>query len=183
MKIEWSRIQGLVISPVESHKDDRGHLEVIYESLTKNHGITPNNGSFKRLVLVESKKGVIRGIHRAQKNVNEIKLLTCVFGSVREILVDLRPKSPTFGEHTEVFLSSSDKKIVILPPGVGQAYEACSEVSVLLYALNTNYNPERDLVINTHDESLGISWDANRTRNLRDKVAMSLSDALSQDLL
>jgi dTDP-4-dehydrorhamnose 3,5-epimerase len=167
--VEWSQIPGLKLIQTEKHDRDKN---------------TPlDEVSFKRLLLVESKRGIIRGIHRARKNIDEIKLVSCLSGRVREVIVDLRRESPKFGDHAEIFLDSSEGTTLFLPRGVGQAYEACSEVCVLLYALNTSYKPDEELVINTHDPSLGILWSKAPVRNLRDQEAMSLSKALSLNLL
>lgn len=183
MKVEWSQIPGLKLFQTEKYYDERGFLQVLYDLNDRDKKTPFDVVIFKRLLLVESKRGTVRGIHRARKNIDEIKLVTCLSGRVREVIVDLRPESPKFGDYAEIFLDSSEGTTLILPRGVGQAYEACSEVCVLLYALNTSYKPDEELVINTHDPSLGILWSKELVRNLRDQEAMSLSEALSLDLL
>ena len=71
-----------------------------------------------------SARGVVRGIHFAEVPPGQAKLVTCMSGSIRDVVVDIRVDSPTFGSWQAVDLSAASRDAVLLPVGVGHAFVA-----------------------------------------------------------
>lgn len=182
MKLDWTEIEGLRFFLTHKFNDERGFLNVLHDSGSKTDDLSASS-CFQRLLLVESKRGTIRGIHRARRDFPEHKFVACISGRVREVLVDLRLDSPTFGAHTELILDSSESYALCIPHGVGQAYEVISNTALLIYALNTEYAPERELTINAFDPVIGIDWGTGFIQSKRDKDAPGLEQIKLMNLL
>jgi len=183
VKVDSTEIEGLTIYRRARYHDNRGCLEVLFDKSSIEIAPMEIEIGFNRILLVRSKKGTLRGIHKAKKAMNEVKLVTCVAGEVRDILVDLRPDSKTFKCHTEVILSSTEGNAVLIPSGLGQAYEVISDEATLIYALNTCFFPENELIIDALDPELKITWSSYSYRSPKDEAARSLNSLVQDDLI
>ena len=183
MKINWYEIKGLEMLESPSNFDERGFLRVIYDKDIDRQGMAIKDFLVQRLIMVSSKRGTLRGIHKATRDISEIKLVSCISGTVREVLVDLRPESPTFKRHTEIILESSECQSVIVPSGIGQAYEVLSDKATVIYAINTSYLPDKELFINALDPELNIQWGNFTLRSQNDLAAKNVSTLVSQGLI
>jgi dTDP-4-dehydrorhamnose 3,5-epimerase len=132
-----------------------------------------------------SRRGVVRGIHYADVPPGQAKYVTCVSGSIMDVVADLRVGSPTFGRWEAVTLDDQARQAVYLAEGLGHAYMALSDEATVLYLCSTSYNPGREHAIHPLDPSLGIAWPADTgiVMSERDSAAPSLADALARGLL
>ena len=105
-----------------------------------------------------SKKGVIRGIHYSHENNGQAKLVTCTFGSVLDVIVDLRPKSKTYGKHKTIELDASNGQTIYISSGLGHGFQALEENTVLTYLLDKEYSPRDEYGLNPLDPELGLEW-------------------------
>ncbi|MBC2682293.1 dTDP-4-dehydrorhamnose 3,5-epimerase [Corynebacterium anserum] len=105
-----------------------------------------------------SVKNVVRGIHLADVPPGQAKFVTCVSGSVKDILVDLRKGSPTFGKHIVVELSEDNNTGIFVPLGVGHGFVALSEKATVSYLVTEAYNPQREYEVDPFDDTLAINW-------------------------
>ena len=117
-----------------------------------------------------SAAGVLRGIHFAQVPPSQAKYVTCVYGSVYDVVVDIRVGSPTFGKWDAVLLDDKDRKTIYISEGLGHGFLALQDNSTVMYLCSEEYNPQREHTICATDPTLGIDWP------LVDGVAPSLSD-------
>lgn len=99
----------------------------------------------------------VRGLHFQVEPYAEEKLITCVQGSVFDVIVDLRPNSQTFGEWTSFELSSNNMVQVYLPKGFAHGFQTLLPETIIHYALSASYSPESSFSINPFGE-LGIDW-------------------------
>lgn len=132
-----------------------------------------------------SRCGVLRGIHFADVPPGQAKYVTCVSGTIADVIVDLRVGSPTFGTWQAVTLDDSDRCAVFLTEGLGHGFMALSEQATVLYLCSTPYAPDREHGIHPLDRDLGISWPTGPEPILSDKdaAAPSLAKALTMGLL
>lgn len=131
-----------------------------------------------------SARGVVRGIHYAAVPPGQAKYVTCVSGQVRDVVVDLRVGSPTYGRWDSVLLDDTDRRAVYLPEGVGHAFCALSDLATVTYLCSEPYAPDREHAVNAFDTDLGIDWGtADVTTSDRDAAAPSLADAHTAGLL
>ncbi|MBD5786397.1 dTDP-4-dehydrorhamnose 3,5-epimerase [Cellulosimicrobium terreum] len=105
-----------------------------------------------------SRAGVVRGIHYAAVPPGQAKYVTCVAGSVLDVVVDLRVGSPTFGRWDAVLLDARDRRAVFLSEGLGHGFMALEDDSTVVYLCSTGYAPEREHGIDPRDPDLGIDW-------------------------
>lgn len=104
-----------------------------------------------------SKKGVIRGLHFQTKN-PQAKIVRVIKGEVRDIIVDLRKGSESFGKYIAVNLSDSNHNIVWIPKGFAHGFEVVSEEALVSYTCVGKYLSEFDTGIVWDDTTLKIEW-------------------------
>lgn len=105
-----------------------------------------------------SAAGVVRGVHYADVPPGQAKYVTCVAGSVLDVVVDLRVGSPTFGGWDAVTLDAHERRAVFLPEGVGHAFMALEDGSTVVYLCSSGYAPEREHGVDPTDPDLAIDW-------------------------
>ena len=105
----------------------------------------------------KSAKGVLRGLHY-QAQQPQGKLVRVVSGEVFDVVVDIRPTSPTFGKWVGQILSASDKRQFWVPPGLAHGFLVLSEVAEFLYKTTSYYAPEHERCIAWNDPTLSIAW-------------------------
>lgn len=112
----------------------------------------PVNFSCAEIYYSYSKKGVIRGLHIQG---NTAKLVTCQRGLIQDVIVDLRPNSPTYKMWVDVFLRNNES--VFVPAGCAHGFKtACS--STVLYVCDEIYQPLADTGIRYDDPDIGVKW-------------------------
>lgn len=127
-----------------------------------------------------SRTGVVRGVHFADVPPGQAKFVICSAGKIRDVVVDLRVGSPTFGQYESVELSAANRKGIYIPVGFGHAFQALEE-STVVYLTTAEYNPEAEHAINIDD--LGIDWSVKPVLSAKDRQAPSLAQAQAQGRL
>jgi dTDP-4-dehydrorhamnose 3,5-epimerase len=105
-----------------------------------------------------SASGAVRGIHFAQLPPSQAKWVTCLRGSVLDVVVDIRVGSPTYGAWESVRLDDTDRRAVYLSEGLGHAFMAVQDASVVAYLCSTPYAPGREHAVHPLDPAVGIEW-------------------------
>ena len=125
-----------------------------------------------------SLKGVLRGLHYQVEN-TQGKLVRVVQGEIRDIAVDVRKSSPTFGQWVAVHLSADNHRQLWIPPGFAHGFAVVSETAEFLYKTTDYYNPGADHCIRWDDAQLAIDWQLEGPPVLseKDKVGVPLSEA------
>jgi len=126
-----------------------------------------------------SRRGVVRGIHFAEVPPGQAKYVTCLSGTVMDVVVDLRVGSPTFGRHDTVVLDSEAHKAVYVPNGLGHGFVALSDDATVLYLCSEPYNPTGEHAVDPLDPALGLPWptDLELILSDKDRAAPSLAEA------
>jgi dTDP-4-dehydrorhamnose 3,5-epimerase len=151
------------------HGDSRG---LFFEWLTDS-GFTSFAGhrlDVRQANCSVSSAGVLRGLHFAQLPPSQAKYVTCVHGSVFDVVIDIRLGSPTFGQWDSIVLDDKDRRTIYISEGLAHGFLALQDNSTVMYLCSAEYNPQREHTINATDPALGIEWP------LVDGVAPSLSD-------
>jgi dTDP-4-dehydrorhamnose 3,5-epimerase len=132
-----------------------------------------------------SAKGVLRGIHYSDVPPGQAKYVTCVAGSVLDVVVDLRIGSPTFGHWDSVLLDTIDRRAIYLSEGLGHAFLSLEDGSTVVYLCSTPYAPDREHEVHPLDPRIGIDWplDGEPVLSAKDAAAPTLDEALAQGLL
>ncbi len=133
-----------------------------------------------------SAAGVLRGVHFAQLPPSQAKYVTCLHGSVFDVVVDIRVGSPTFGKWDAVVLDARDRRSVYLSEGLGHAFLALGDESTVIYLCSADYAPGREHTINALDPALDLAWpavDGEPIMSDRDRDAPTLSEVQAAGLL
>lgn len=138
-----------------------------------------------------SAAGVVRGVHFADVPPGQAKYVTCVYGAVLDVVVDLRVGSPTFGRWDSVLLDDTDRRAVYLGEGLGHAFMSLQDASTVVYLCSELYAPEREHGIHPLDPEVGIAWPTTGRDGAplgpllsdKDDAAPSLAQASLQGLL
>ena len=105
-----------------------------------------------------SAAGTLRGIHFAQLPPGQAKWVTCLHGSVLDVVVDIRVGSPTYGAWEACELDDTDHHAVYLGEGLGHAFMALEHDSVVSYLCSAPYAPGREHGVHPLDPEIAISW-------------------------
>jgi dTDP-4-dehydrorhamnose 3,5-epimerase len=130
--------------------------------------------------------GVLRGLHFAQLPPSQAKYVTCVKGSVFDVVVDIRVGSPTYGRWDSVLLDDVDRRSVYLSEGLAHGFLSLADDSTVMYLCSTPYAPQREHTIAAVDPAIGIEWPLPADRLLlsdRDAVAPPLAEVRAAGLL
>ena len=100
----------------------------------------------------------MRGIHYSLAEGGQAKWVTCVSGSIRDVIVDIRPSSPTYGKSVVVELSSASGNAVFIGEGLGHAFVSLEDNSTVAYLVSSPFSPAEEFEINPLDSEIGIEW-------------------------
>ncbi|MDN5914109.1 MAG: dTDP-4-dehydrorhamnose 3,5-epimerase family protein [Pseudonocardia sp.] len=132
-----------------------------------------------------SARGVIRGVHFADTPPGQAKYLYCASGSILDVITDLRVGSPTFGRSEAVDLDGGSMRAVYVSEGLGHAFMALSDDTVVAYLCSTPYNPAVEHGLTPLDPELALPWPSGIEPVLSDKdaAAPTLAQARADGLL
>ena len=104
------------------------------------------------------RQGTIRGLHYQESPFAEDKLFRCTRGSILDVIVDLRPDSPTYREWISVELSADNRRTLYVPKGFATGYQALEDDTEALYMVSHSYVPEAERGIRWDDPTFSIAW-------------------------
>lgn len=157
MKLTPLGIEGAWLAESPIWSDERGYFREWFktEDIKAATGI---DFSIQQANISRSERGVIRGIHYSLAPEGQAKWVTCVSGSIRDVVVDVRPSSSTFGKSVCVDLDGLDGRAVLIGKGLGHGFASLAESSMVAYLLNSPYSPTEEFAINPFDPDLQIDW-------------------------
>jgi dTDP-4-dehydrorhamnose 3,5-epimerase len=124
-----------------------------------------------------SKRNVVRGLHYSLAPEGQAKLVTCAYGELDDVLVDVRMGSKAYGRVEVVHLSAEEERSVLIPTGVAHGFCVTSEIGALTYLLSSPFNAAMELEVNPFDKVLNIPWP------LTDDAITSEKDAKAPTLM
>ena len=154
---ESENVPGVFAVTPSIASDARGD---IWTSFLKDdvEALLPKSLCFKHDKFSQSKHNVLRGIHGDSKS---WKLVTCVYGEITQVVVDLRLGSPTYLKWQSYKINKAEQKMVLIPPGCGNAYYVSSEQAVYHYKLayeGEYIDAAEQFSVRWDDPSIGINW-------------------------
>ena len=155
MKFTPTNISDVVLIEPRVFGDSRGFFMETYQTkLFAEAGIQAN---FVQDNHSGSPKGILRGLHY-QIRQTQGKLVRVVAGEVYDVVVDLRCKSPTFGNWVGVILSAENKHQLWVPPGFAHGFYVLSNWAEFMYKVTDYYSPQWDRTLLWNDPQLAIAW-------------------------
>jgi dTDP-4-dehydrorhamnose 3,5-epimerase len=155
--VEDTHINGVQVLTRTRRADERGFLERLFD----NTQLQPVLAS-RRVEQVNRtrtlKAGTVRGLHLQLSPVSELKIVSCLRGSVFDVAVDLRPQSQTFGTWFGFELTSDNGCALVIPEGCAHGVQALEDDCDLLYVHTAAYTAEAERGLNPLDPNVGIVW-------------------------
>jgi dTDP-4-dehydrorhamnose 3,5-epimerase len=116
-------------------------------------------------------KGTLRGMHYQVPPVAETKIVRCTRGSMYDLIIDLRPQSPTFSRHFSIVLSADDRKSVYVPTGFAHGFQTLEDDTEVFYQISEFYSPDHARGVRWDDPAFQIPWPPdNRTISQSDRT-------------
>jgi dTDP-4-dehydrorhamnose 3,5-epimerase len=171
------RIAGAMLFVPTPHVDERGFFCRTFDiEVMRAAGIDPT--AFTQDSVSRSSRGVVRGLH-VRKGDGEAKLVRCSYGAIFDVIVDLRPSSPTRGNWESFDLRGDRQVSLYVPAGCAHGFQALTEPADVSYRIDRPHDPAEDVSIAFDDQDLAISWPLPvALMSRRDREAPSLSAAV-----
>lgn len=157
MKFIETRLSGAFIIAPDLIEDERGFFARTFcRHEFENHGLNPDlvqcNIAFNKI------KGTLRGLHYQTKPHAEVKLVRCTTGAIYDVIVDLRPESPTFRQWFAADLSDKNHQMLYVPDGFAHGYQTLASQTEVFYQVSTFYHPASERGVRWDDPAFGIEW-------------------------
>ena len=104
------------------------------------------------------RKGTLRGMHYQMPPAEEIKVIRCTRGSLHDVIIDLRPDSPTFTHHFAIVLAAENRKMLYVPAGFAHGFQTLEDDTEVFYQISEFYSPEHGCGVRWDDPAFGIRW-------------------------
>jgi dTDP-4-dehydrorhamnose 3,5-epimerase len=157
MKFHETPLNGAYLIELERRGDDRGFFARFF--CEKEFAAA---GAETRFVQINNslsaRKGTLRGMHYQLAPSAEVKVVRCLKGSLYDVIADLRPDSPTFGQWFEAELNAENRLMMYVPRGCAHGLLTLADDTEALYLVSDSYAPDRERGMRFDDPWLGIEW-------------------------
>ena len=170
-------IAGAYLFEPAPYVDQRGFFSRTFDAdVVRSAGIDPDG--FVQDSQSRSARGVVRGMH-LRSGRGEAKLVRCSYGRVFDVIVDLRPDSPTFRNQKHLELSDDKQVTLYVPAGCAHGFQALTDPADVSYRIDRAHDPAEDVAIAFDDPELAIPWPLRpELLSQRDLQAPNLAAAL-----
>ena len=170
MELIKTPFEGLYHIKTKKFTDSRGDFKKLYnKKFLDQNNLISDFVDLNHSKSIES--GVLRGFHYQEEPFEEIKLVSCIRGKVRDYAIDVRRDSSTFLQYFSIDLTADDNFIIYVPSGFAHGYMALEKQSEVIYLSSNYYSPEHEKTVNPLDPSIGISFEINPILSDKDKNA------------
>jgi dTDP-4-dehydrorhamnose 3,5-epimerase len=171
------RIAGAMLFKPSPHVDERGFFCRTFDAdVMRAAGIDP--AAFVQDSLSRSAHGVVRGLH-VRRGDGEAKLVRCSYGAIFDVIVDLRPASPTYRNWESFELRDDEQTSLYVPAGCAHGFQALTDPADVSYSIDRRHDPADDVSIAFDDAELAIPWPLPVTAmSQRDRLAQTLATAM-----
>lgn len=163
-----TKLPGAFIIELEKRTDERGFFARAWcRDEFKDHGLQTTwvqaNIGFSK------KRGTLRGLHYQVAPYQEVKLMRCIRGAIYDVIIDLRPESPTYKQWLGVELTADNRRMLYVPAGFAHGYQVLLDDSETFYQVSQAYTPRAERGVRWNDPAFGITWPIIDTVILSDK--------------
>jgi dTDP-4-dehydrorhamnose 3,5-epimerase len=173
-------LAGAYIIDLDRKEDSRGYFARAFcQKEFAEHGLKPVIAQAN--VAFNKKKGTLRGMHFQFPPKAETKLVRATRGGIVDIIVDLRPESPTFLEHVAVELTEENGRSLYVPERFAHGYQVLADGTETTYQVGEFYAPEMEGGLSPFDPDLGLSWPMETTEiSEKDAAWAPLAESLEE---
>jgi dTDP-4-dehydrorhamnose 3,5-epimerase len=152
-----TKLKGAFVIDIERREDNRGFFARVFcQREFSDHGLKPliaqANVAFNKF------KGTVRGMHFQYPPAAETKLVRCTRGAILDIIVDLRPESPTYLQHVAVELTEDNHRALYVPERFAHGYQVLADQTETSYQVGEFYTPGVEGGLLYNDPRLGLTW-------------------------
>lgn len=152
-------VSGAVLIEPEPHEDERGFFARTRDRSTfEERGLTSD--FVQCSISYSKKKGTLRGMHYQVPPHEEVKLARCTRGGIYDVIIDLRPDSPTFKDHVGVELTADNRAALYAPKGCAQGFLTLEDDTEVYYQISEYYAPEATRGVRYDDPAFDVDWPA-----------------------
>ncbi len=157
MRFKELPFRGAYLIEIEAHMDDRGFFARTYCAREFLDVGIP--GEFVQCNISHSfRRGTIRGMHYQLPPMCESKLIRCFVGAIYDVIIDLRPDSPSYCKWTSVELSANNRLSLYVPPGFAHGFQTLSDNTEVFYQMGQFYSPHHGAGVRWNDPLFSIVW-------------------------
>lgn len=150
-------LAGAYLVELDKRGDERGFFARAFCSREfEEHGLRPN--MVQANMSYNHRKGTIRGMHYQVPPASEPKFIRCIRGAIWDVIIDMRPDSPTYLQHVGVELSADNRTAIYVPDMFAHGNQALTDGAELLYLVGEFYTPGCERGIRYDDPRIGIKW-------------------------
>ncbi|MEU2422005.1 dTDP-4-dehydrorhamnose 3,5-epimerase [Streptomyces sp. NPDC007851] len=170
-------IAGAYLFEPTPYADERGFFCRTFDAdVVRSVGLDPD--AFVQDSVSRSVRGVLRGLH-LRSGAGEAKLVRCSYGQIFDVVVDLRPDSPTYLNRAFFDLAGETQATVYIPAGCAHGFQALTDIADTSYRIDREHDPSEDVTIAFDDPELAIPWPLPvALTSPRDREAPSLAEVL-----
>ena len=151
------KLKGAFLIEVQKIQDDRGFFGRVWcQNEFKEHGLNPDIKQINTSLTL--KKGTVRGMHYQVDPYQETKFIRCTRGCIYDIIIDLRPESPTFMQWVGNELSQDNYRMVYVPENFAHGFISLEDNSEVYYLVSEPYTPGAERGIRWDDNAFNIKW-------------------------
>jgi dTDP-4-dehydrorhamnose 3,5-epimerase len=164
-----TKLQGAFLIEPERLNDERGFFARVwcrreFEEHGLNSELAQSSISFNRV------KGTLRGIHYQVAPYEEAKLVRCTMGSIYDVMIDLRPQSPSFKQHVGEVLTAKNGRMLYVPEGFAHGFITMEDNCEIFYQISEFYSPQHSRGVRWDDVAFSIKWPlAPTSMSVRDR--------------
>jgi dTDP-4-dehydrorhamnose 3,5-epimerase len=152
-----TRLAGAFIVELDRKEDQRGFFARAFcQREFAEHGL--NEKVVQASLSFTHRRGTVRGMHYQAAPATETKFIRCVQGAVWDVIVDMRPESPTYLQHIAVELSAENRSAIYVPAMFAHGNQVLTDGAELLYMISEFYAPGCERGVRHDDPKLGIRW-------------------------
>lgn len=157
MKFVATKLSGAYVIELEPHRDERGFFARSWcEEEFGAHGLTTR--MVQSNVSLNVRKGTLRGLHFQRHPHEEVKLVRCTRGIIFDVMVDLRPESPTYKQWVGAELSEENHRMLYVPRRFAHGFITLTDVAEVFYQVSHPYSREAASGALWNDPAFGIEW-------------------------
>lgn len=162
MEFTETPLKGAYLIDLEKRGDERGFFARLF--CAKEFEMAGLESSFPQINnSFSQKRGTLRGIHYQRPPKAEAKLVRCTKGALYDVIVDLRPSSPTYLDWFAAELTEENRQMIYLPKGFGHAFITLTDKTEVLYLVSESYSPAYEAGLRWDDPALKIDWPLSPT--------------------
>jgi len=162
-------LKGACVIDLEKREDDRGFFARTFcQREFAEHGLELQVAQCN--ISFNERKGTLRGMHYQVPPFEEAKLVRCTMGGIYDAIIDLRRRSPTFGQSFGIELTAQSRRMLYVPRGFAHGYQTLERDTEVFYQMSQFYSSEHSRGVRWNDPAFGIKWPPDeRIINERDR--------------